>query len=150
MLVALDAFGPRSWTRPEATGFGRIPMATYLARAAVLPLDGEWSFALRGRPEEVTFDDLAGATDGWASIEVPGCWTMQGFDRPQYTNIQMPFPGPPPHVPGRVEQLDRGELALADPAGERDGGAVEEFVHARECRGNAAARQRARSRSSRR
>ena len=74
-------------------------MATYLARAAVLPLDGEWSFALRGRPEEVTFDDLAGATDGWASIEVPGCWTMQGFDRPQYTNIQMPFPGPPPHVP---------------------------------------------------
>ena len=24
---------------------------------------------------------------------------MQGFDRPQYTNIQMPFPGPPPRVP---------------------------------------------------
>ena len=98
-MSALDAFGPRSWARTEATGFGRVPMSTYLARTQVLPLDGDWAFALRARPEDVTGDDLTGATDGWAAIEVPGCWTMQGFDRPQYTNIQMPFPGPPPHVP---------------------------------------------------
>ena len=42
---------------------------------------------------------LVGPTDGWEAIEVPGCWTMQGHDRPQYTNIQMPFPGRPPTVP---------------------------------------------------
>jgi len=98
-VSALDAFGPRSWTRPEVTGFGREPMSTYLARPAVMSLDGEWAFLLRDRPEEVAADDLTGPTDGWAAIEVPGCWTVQGFDRPQYTNIQMPFPGPPPHVP---------------------------------------------------
>ncbi|MCU1368835.1 MAG: beta-galactosidase, partial [Ilumatobacteraceae bacterium] len=95
----LDAFGPRSWARPEATGFGRVPMATHLARDQVLPLDGPWAFALRDRPEDVTAADVAGSTDGWSAIEVPGCWTTQGHDRPQYTNIQMPFPGPPPHVP---------------------------------------------------
>jgi beta-galactosidase len=95
----LDGFGPRSWARPEVTGSGRIPMSTYLARSDVVELDGDWNFVLRDRPEAVTADDLSGPTDGWDLVEVPGCWTMQGYDRPQYTNIQMPFPGPPPHVP---------------------------------------------------
>ena len=98
-MSALDAFGPRSWARPEATGFGRVPMATSLDRGSELSLEGEWAFVLRDRPEDVTTADLTGATEDWAAIEVPGCWTMQGFDRPQYTNIQMPIPGPPPHVP---------------------------------------------------
>lgn len=98
-MRALDAFGARSWTRPEATGYGRLPMATYLGRDDAVVLDGDWSFALRARPEDVTADDLAGATAGWPAVAVPGCWTMQGFDRPQYTNVQMPFPGPPPRVP---------------------------------------------------
>ena len=37
---------------------------------------------------------------------MPGCWTLQEFDDvhgvadlPHYTNIQMPFPGRPPHPP---------------------------------------------------
>src|SRR5690348_4288322 len=98
-MRALDAFGARSWTRPELTGFGRLPMSTYLARADVLPLDGQWSFALRDQPGAVTADDLGGDTAAWDLLEVPGCWTMQGYDRPQYTNVQMPFPGPPPNVP---------------------------------------------------
>jgi beta-galactosidase len=98
-MSALDSFGARSWTRPELTGYGRLAMSTYLARPDVLPLDGQWSFAMRARPEAVTAEDLAGSTDGWSTVEVPGCWTMQGYDRPQYTNVQMPFPGPPPKVP---------------------------------------------------
>jgi len=95
----LDGFGPRSWARPEATGFGRVAMSTYLVRPDVLSLDGAWAFVLRDRPEDVTADDVAGPIDGWGAVEVPGCWTMQGHDRPQYTNIAMPFPGPPPNVP---------------------------------------------------
>ncbi|MDQ1508936.1 MAG: beta-galactosidase [Actinomycetota bacterium] len=98
-MSALDGFGPRSWTRPESTSYSRLPMTTFLPRGAVVALDGDWSFAMRDRPEEVTADDLAGPTDGWATLEVPGCWTMQGFDGPQYTNVQMPFAGPPPRVP---------------------------------------------------
>ncbi len=62
-------------------------------------LDGEWSFRLFDAPESVEWSDLSGATAAWSAIEVPGCWTMQGFDKPIYTNIAMPFGGRPPEVP---------------------------------------------------
>ena len=96
---ALDAFGPASWTRPEITGCARAPMHTYLARPEVVALDGQWRFARRDRPDQVLDADLVGATAEWSEVAVPGCWTMQGFDSPQYTNVQMPFAGPPPNVP---------------------------------------------------
>jgi len=98
---ALDAFGRGSWRRPEVTGYGRLPMTTYFPRDDFLSLDGAWSFSVHERPEEVCTDHTVGSTDGWPLIEVPGCWTMQGFGAPQYTNVQMPFAGPPPHVPDR-------------------------------------------------
>lgn len=95
----LDAFGPRSWARPEVTSFNRLPMSTLL-RDDVLRLDGDWSFTLRLSPEAVLAEDLIGPLDDWRDIEVPGCWTMQDVgDAPRYTNIAMPFDGPPPRVP---------------------------------------------------
>ena len=48
-MTALDAFGPRSWARPEATGFGRLPMSTHLVRPDELALDGTWAFSMRPR-----------------------------------------------------------------------------------------------------
>jgi beta-galactosidase len=64
-------------------------------------LDGTWRFARFDRPEAVPrgfgapeFDDR-----DWNDVAVPHCWTMQGFDRPVYTNVQMPFRDLPPHVP---------------------------------------------------
>jgi beta-galactosidase len=74
-------------------------MGTPFAGRERVDLDGSWSFRLRGRPDDVTDDDLSGDTSGRDDIAVPGNWTMQGFDRPHYTNIQMPFPGPPPDIP---------------------------------------------------
>jgi beta-galactosidase len=113
--TTLDAFGPRSWARPEVVGVGRLPAARLLvpfpdeaaAASALdersspwhLDLGGRWRFRLRDRPEDVTAADLTGATEAWDEVEVPGNWTMQGFDRPHYTNVQMPIPGPPPEVP---------------------------------------------------
>jgi beta-galactosidase len=59
-----------------------------------LPLDGTWRFHLADSPEaapggfeQPDFDDSA-----WDDIEVPGCWQMQGYDRPIYTNVKYPFP----------------------------------------------------------
>jgi beta-galactosidase len=98
-LNPLDVFGPRSWARPETISFGRLPMSTYMSRGNDVSLDGSWQFTLVPKPESVSHDHLAGDATSWAPIEVPGCWTMQGFDRPHYTNVQMPFPGPPPAVP---------------------------------------------------
>lgn len=97
--LALNAFGPRSWARTESLSFNREPMATFLSRDNAVSLDGGWQFTLVPKPESVGEAHLDGDTSRWATVEVPGCWTMQGFDVPQYTNVQMPFPGPPPSVP---------------------------------------------------
>ena len=46
-MSALDAFGPRSWARPEVTGFGRVLASTYLDRGDEHSLDGAWAFDTR-------------------------------------------------------------------------------------------------------
>jgi beta-galactosidase len=93
--------GRPSWQSPELTSLNRLPAHATLVRPAarVRSLDGDWEFRLAPRPE------AAGAAlarrSGWDVVPVPGLWTMQGYDYPQYTNVQMPFPEPPPTVPER-------------------------------------------------
>ena len=82
----------RPWATPELTAVGRLPMHS-LPHPDRIALDGRWRFQLLHTPEE----ELASS---WSEVDVPGCWTMQGFfDLPHYTNVQMPFPGDPPHLP---------------------------------------------------
>ena len=62
-----------------------------------ISLDGTWRFQLLHSPTEKL-------GKRWASIPVPGLWTMQEpsevfFDKPIYTNTQMPFEEMPPFVP---------------------------------------------------
>jgi beta-galactosidase len=65
-----------------------------LAHPERVSLDGLWRFQLLRRPEDEP------DPSGWTEAEVPGCWTMQGtWDRPIYTNVQMPFPNLPPVPP---------------------------------------------------
>lgn len=106
----------RTWTMPEVTSRGRLPMRSPLLPAPDVVrardggrdgspwfrrLDGRWRFTLVERPEAAPAGFAAEHFDDrrWPEVDVPGCWTMQGFDRPIYTNIAMPFPGVPPHVP---------------------------------------------------
>lgn len=104
-----------AWTRPEITHVGRRPMRSPLPPAPdvetvrgsrpnnpwVESLDGRWRFELVPRPTDVPRDFAAADYDdtAWATVDVPGLWTMQGFDQPIYTNVQMPFRGVPPEVP---------------------------------------------------
>ena len=75
-------------------------------------LDGVWRFKLLNNP----MDDFGAAAAGlnvpewaapsydagdWAELNVPGTWTRQGFDKPHYTNVQMPFRAEPPRAPER-------------------------------------------------
>ncbi|TRZ57337.1 MAG: glycoside hydrolase family 2, partial [Streptomycetaceae bacterium] len=62
-----------------------------------ISLDGTWRFQLLRNP----LDHIG---KKWSSIPVPGLWTMQPesdvfFDKPIYTNVQMPFEEQPPCVP---------------------------------------------------
>jgi beta-galactosidase len=105
-----------TWREPGVTQIGRLPgrspLIPFAAAAAALrcereaspwfrDLSGEWRFRLCYSPtsapdgfEQPDFSDWH-----WRPIEVPGNWTLQGVDRPHYTNIQMPFAGAPPAVP---------------------------------------------------
>ena len=92
------------WEEPALTGIGRLPMRPPLVDrdgSWFRALDGRWRFSLAARPDAVPdgFTDAEFDDGGWAEVDVPGCWTMQGFDRPIYTNYAMPFRTFPPDVP---------------------------------------------------
>ncbi len=115
-MHGIGVAGERTWMAPEHTGAGRLPMRSplvpYPDLATARPddregspwfrlLDGTWRFSLVDRPASAPADfadtDL---DDGeWGDIAVPGNWTVQGWDRPHYTNIFMPFPQRHPDVP---------------------------------------------------
>ncbi len=91
-MTVARAGGPPPWESPELTGVGRVPMHS-VPHADRVDLDGRWRFQLLPAPD-------AEPSSAWGEIEVPGCWTMQGWgDLPHYTNVVMPFAGLPPRVP---------------------------------------------------
>ncbi|MBD3422699.1 MAG: DUF4981 domain-containing protein [Chitinivibrionales bacterium] len=115
-MSLFDKYLVKPWQNPELTGINRLPGKTtftsFRSEHAALGADSrksrfckrlndEWKFKLLTSPHKAlpshvdpSFDDSA-----WAGITVPGNWTMQGFDKPHYTNVQMPFDVLPPQVP---------------------------------------------------
>ena len=88
------------WSDPTLLQLGRLPMHVPLKGFRRRSLDGRWSFELSETPADL----LAGVDPIVAGdVDVPGNWTMQfpTVDPPHYTNIQMPFEGPPPRLPAR-------------------------------------------------
>lgn len=70
----------RSYYIPEGTGKREV-------------LNGIWKFAFFEN------GDFVENIDKWEEIEVPSCWELKGYDSPNYTNINYPFPCDPPYVP---------------------------------------------------
>ncbi|MBW3636278.1 MAG: DUF4981 domain-containing protein [Armatimonadetes bacterium] len=116
-MELLNIGARKSWIAPEIIQVNRLPMRATLfpfpdadsARTTnrentpwVQSLGGDWDFHLAPRPEAVPAD-FTGENfvlgDDWAPIPVPSNWTMQGYDRPHYTNVQMPFAHEAPLVP---------------------------------------------------
>jgi beta-galactosidase len=94
----------RWWSQPELTSVGRLPIRPLLVDREgpwFRSLDGRWRFTLVANPDAAPagFATEGFADDTWNEVDVPGCWTMQGFDRPIYTNVAMPFREFPPDVP---------------------------------------------------
>ncbi|MEX1118723.1 MAG: glycoside hydrolase family 2 TIM barrel-domain containing protein [Terrimicrobiaceae bacterium] len=103
----------RAWGNPEVTSLNKLPArATFYSfatakqaasgqrdkSACVMSLDGTWEFRLEASPEAAV-RSLTKKSAKWVSIRVPGNWEMQGHKKPHYTNVQMPWPDLPPHVP---------------------------------------------------
>ncbi len=111
-LPLLFIAGSKTWKLPQLPSLNKLP-----ARATLIPypsagdalalereqspwfvsLNGQWQFKIKPRPEAATVEAVQ--TNDWSAIQVPGNWTMQGFGRPHYTNVVMPFPNRPPDVP---------------------------------------------------
>ena len=67
----------------------------------MLPLDGTWEFAYY--PNVHALDDTVFSANTPAhSIEVPGHIELQGFGRPQYTNVAYPWDGHEPLTPPKI------------------------------------------------
>jgi beta-galactosidase len=116
MQNLLDVFGVRSWVAPTLTGIGRLDARTPLVPLAdahesttptdgsdspwLVSLNGTWDFQLLARPEDLRAEHVGTTTKGkWAPIAVPGTWNTQGYGKPHYTNVIMPFRVDPPEVP---------------------------------------------------
>ena len=101
MLPHLGALRP--WADPEVVSVGRLPMHVPLPLNpdARKSLDGQWSFRLYPTPDDVPASAVTGVTPSTGrTVAVPGNWTVQDTgDHPHYTNVQMPFAGPPPALP---------------------------------------------------
>ena len=69
----------RSWYIPDGSKF--------------CPLNGDWNFKFFEN------GDMVGEITEWESIEVPSCWQLKGYENPNYTNVNYPFPCDPPYVP---------------------------------------------------
>lgn len=87
---------PNYWMSPETNSVNRLGML-HIEHFETLSLDGTWRFQLLHSPKE-------SVRKRWSSIPVPGLWTMQPtsdvfFDKPIYTNVQMPWDHIAPEVP---------------------------------------------------
>lgn len=104
----------KTWENPELTSLHKLPpRATFTSFATakqamhqrpdqspwVLPLDGTWQFRCESDPESAERILPTANTADWGRIEVPGNIQLHGYGKPHYTNVQMPWPHEPPHVP---------------------------------------------------
>ncbi len=115
MLPALGVIRP--WADPQLVEIDRLPMRPPTRAADTIEharsdrpsrwrraLDGRWQFRLFDHPDRVPATAVSKPAVGasWTTVAVPGNWTLQDVgDLPQYTNVQMPFAGPPPRLPDR-------------------------------------------------
>lgn len=57
-------------------------------------LNGEWDFAYFDRDI-----DVPETIEKWDKIPVPSCWQILGYENPNYTDYNYPYPVDPPYVP---------------------------------------------------
>ena len=95
------------WEDPGVVGINKLPYHATLqlpSREAeckeIVSLDGRWRFHWSRNPEERPVDFYRTDYDvsQWDRITVPGCWQMQNFGKPIYTNSRYPFQRNAPSV----------------------------------------------------
>ena len=86
----------RRYEDPQKTSENRLPTRAYYlpkGKAKVIDLNGKWDFAFFEN------GDIEGEIKNWQSITVPSCWQFEGYENPNYSNVNYPFPVDMPYVP---------------------------------------------------
>ena len=75
------------------------PRSYYIPRgiSEYILLNGEWDFCYFSR--DIDVPEIPSRIEKWDRIRVPSCWQILGYENPNYTNINYPFPVDPPYVP---------------------------------------------------
>lgn len=75
----------------------RMPQRAYYIpenEGAYMLLNGEWNF----KYYDMDFKEEK-FIESWDKIPVPSCWQMYGYEDPNYTNVNYPYPVDAPYVP---------------------------------------------------
>ena len=87
----------RFYENPENIFVNRLPQRSYYIPendGAYTLLNGEWKFRYFK-----TEEDYCENITEWDKIPVPSCWQLYGYEDPNYTNVNYPYPVDPPYVP---------------------------------------------------
>ena len=87
----------RIYENPSKTSENRLPQRAYYipsGKSEYRLLNGIWRF--RYFSSDL---DVPESIDTWNTIPVPSCWQTEGYDTPNYTNTNYPYPYDPPYVP---------------------------------------------------
>lgn len=87
----------RIYENPQKTSENRLPPRSYYIPGGIseyMSLNGTWNFAFFERDI-----DIPDTITAWDTIEVPSCWQLRGYEAPNYTNINYPYPVDLPYVP---------------------------------------------------
>jgi len=87
----------RIYEDPQKTSENRLPPRSYyipMGDCQVIDLCGNWDFSFY--ENERDYPDL---NKKWDTVPVPSCWQTLGYEDPNYTNINYPFPCDEPYVP---------------------------------------------------
>ena len=87
----------RFYENPLKTSENRLaPRSYYIpgGKSEYILLNGNWNFKYFSRDV-----DYCDEIDKWDEIYVPSCWQILGYENPNYTNINFPYPCDPPYVP---------------------------------------------------
>lgn len=87
----------RVYEDPKKTSENRLAPRSYYIPEGVSEyqlLNGIWKFAYFDRDI-----DVPEKIEAWDSIPVPSCWQLHGYEAPNYTNINFPYPCDVPFVP---------------------------------------------------
>ncbi|GGU86663.1 beta-galactosidase [Streptomyces filipinensis] len=101
--MSLSTHTVTDYVEDVSPGSGALPPRPWYASsdATRLSLNGAWRFRLSptADAEDDSFAEEGYDAGGWAEVQVPGHWVLQGHGSPIYTNHLYPFPVDPPRVP---------------------------------------------------